>query len=159
MLVNQVENELIELMANKFKNIILYIWQLPQNLLGLIMLLIYKHEKIYYIHKGRKFYYTKEMPSGISLGNYIIMNREDKKEGMKHEYGHTIQSRILGPFYLIIIGIPSGLGNIYDKTHHTKEKGWTDKRSAKWYYNLPWEKWADKLGKVDRKAYIERIKS
>lgn len=24
-----------------------------------------------------------------------------------HEYGHTIQSAILGPLYLIIIGIPS----------------------------------------------------
>ena len=28
---------------------------------------------------------------------------------MEHEYGHTIQSLILGPLYLIIIGIPSTL--------------------------------------------------
>lgn len=26
-----------------------------------------------------------------------------------HEYGHTIQSMILGPLYLIVIGIPSTL--------------------------------------------------
>ena len=145
-------------MANKIKNIILYIWQLPQNLLGLIMLLIYKHEKIYYIHNGRRFYYTKEMPSGISLGNYIIMNREDKEDGMKHEYGHTIQSRMLGPFYLLTVGIWSGIGNLYDQHFHTKERGWTYKQSYIWYYNQPVEKWADKLGKVNREEYIERIK-
>lgn len=132
---------------NKIINLLLYLWQLPQNLLGLLMLLYYKHEKVYHKLNGRIFYYTKEMPSGISLGNYIIMNREDKKEGMKHEYGHSIQSRILGPIYLIIIGLPSLFGNIYNSVAH---KNWSKKESSKWYYNQPWEKWADKLGHVNR---------
>lgn len=136
------------------KEIILYIWQLPQNLLGLILLLIYQHEKEYHKLNGRTFYYTNEMSSGISLGNYIIMNREDREDGMKHEYGHTIQSRILGPFYLIIIGIFSGLGNLYDRYFH---KYWKYKDSYIWYYNQPWEKWADKLGKVNRQYYIDKL--
>ena len=136
------------------KNFILYLWQLPQNLLGLLMLLYYKHEKVYHRLNGRTFYYTEEMPSGISLGNYIIMNREDKEDGMKHEYGHTIQSRILGPFYLIIIGLPSLIGNIYDQIAH---KNWSLKDSCIWYYNQPWEKWADKLGGVDRQSYINKL--
>ena len=124
------------------KEVLLYIWQLPQNLLGLFLLLYYKHEKEYYRHLGRVFYHTKEMPSGISLGNYIIMNREDKREGMKHEFGHTIQSRRQGWFYLLITGLPSLIGNILSRIFK-----WSDKK----YYNQPWEKRADKLGGVVRK--------
>lgn len=138
---------------NKIIELLLFVWQLPQNLLGLILLLIYKHEKIYHKLNGKIFYFTDEMPSGISLGNYIIMNREDKEDGMKHEYGHSIQSRILGPIYLIIIGLPSLIGNIYDKIAHAH---WPYGKSYKWYYNQPWEKWADKLGHVNRiyPAYV-----
>ena len=57
--------------------ILLYIWQLPQNIAGLILLLVYQREQVYHRLNGRTFYFTKEMPSGISLGNYIIMNREE----------------------------------------------------------------------------------
>lgn len=130
------------------KEILLYIWQLPQNLLGLILLLFYKHEKEYHRLNGRTFYYTDEMRSGISLGNYIIMNREDKEDGMKHEYGHTIQSRYLGPFYLLVIGLPSILWNIIDSLIVTRLIGY--ERSYWIYYSMPWEAWADKLGNVKR---------
>ena len=136
--------------------ILLYIWQLPQNIAGLILLLVYKREQVYHRLNGRTFYFTKEMPSGISLGNYIIMNREDTEDGMKHEYGHTISSRRWGPLYLIVIGLPSLLGNIFDRIFH---KSWKYSDSCEWYYNQPWEKWADRNGGVDRKAYIERLRS
>ena len=138
-----------------FKEILLYIWQLPQNLAGLILLLVYQKEKEYHRLNGRIFYFTKEMSSGISLGNYIIMNREDKEDGMKHEYGHTISSRRWGPLYLLVIGLPSLLGNIYDRLFHRK---WKNSDSCEWYYNQPWEKAADKNGGVDRKAYIEKLR-
>jgi len=138
------------------KEVLLYIWQLPQNLLGLLLLLFYKREKVYHKLNGRTFYYTDEMPSGISLGNYIIMNREDKEDGMRHEYGHSIQSRYLGWLYLLVIGIPSLCGNLWDKWFHQSWK-WSD--ACEWYYNLPWEKWADKLGKEDRKKIIEHWRS
>lgn len=123
------------------REFILYIWQFPQNLLALLLLLFYKREKLYHKLNGRKFYFTTEMPSGISLGNYIIMNRQDKEDGMKHEYGHSIDSRRLGPIYLIVVGIPSLLGNIYSRIF---------KKSNEWYYNLPWEKSADINGGVVR---------
>ena len=135
--------------------IVLYIWQLPQNLVGLFLLLIYGKEKIYHKLNGRTFYYTPEMPSGISLGNYIIMKREDWAEGMWHEYGHSIDSRRWGPLYLIVIGLPSLCGNIYDRIAH---KNWKYSDSMEWYYNQPWEKSADKNGNVDRKAYIEKYR-
>ena len=135
--------------------IVFYIWQLPQNLVALILLLIYQREKVYHKLNGRTFYFTTEMPSGISLGNYIIMNRQDKEDGMRHEYGHSIDSRRWGPLYLIVIGLPSLCGNIYDRIAH---KNWKYSDSCEWYYNQPWEKSADKNGKVDRKAYIERLR-
>jgi hypothetical protein len=139
----------------KFTEILLYIWQLPQNLVGLFLLLWYQHEKVYHRLNGRTFYFTTEMPSGISLGNYIIMNRQDKEDGMRHEYGHSIDSRRWGPIYLLVIGLPSILGNIYDRIFHKK---WKYSDSCEWYYNQPWEKSADKNGKVDRKAYIEQLR-
>lgn len=132
------------------KEVLMYVWQLPQNLLALILLLWYRREKVYHRLNGRTFYFTDEMDSGISLGNYIIMNREDKEDGMRHEYGHSVQSRCLGPLYLLAIGLPSLLGNIYDRIFHTEDRGWDYKRSCEWYYSQPWERWADILGRVRR---------
>ena len=83
------------------------------------------------------------------------MNREDKEDGMRHEYGHSIDSRRWGPLYLLVIGLPSLLGNIYDRIFHKK---WKYSDSCEWYYNQPWEKSADKNGRVDRAAYIERFR-
>lgn len=131
------------------KEVLLYLWQLPQNLLGLFLLLCYQHEKVYHRLNGRTFYYTKEMRSGISLGNYIIMNREDKEDGMKHEYGHSIQSRILGPLQLIVIGLPSLLWNIIDWLIVDRLVGY--EKACQIYYNMPWEKWADKLGGINER--------
>lgn len=129
---------------NNLKRFLLFIWQLPQNLLGLILILFYGNCKKYFELNDRRFYYTNKMPSGISLGNYIILNLKISNNSLAHEYGHSIQSRYLGPLYLLIIGLPSLLGNIYAQITH---------KSLKWYYNQPWEKWADKLGRVDRYYY------
>lgn len=137
------------------KEFLLYIWQLPQNLLGLILLLFYKREKLYHKLNGRRFYFTTEMPSGISLGNYIIMNREDKEDGMRHEYGHSIDSRRFGPLYLFTIGLSSICINLWDRWFHKK---WKYSDSCEWYYSRWPERRADKNGGVDRKAYIERLR-
>jgi hypothetical protein len=44
---------------------------------------------------------------GISLGNIVIHGPYSDRALKQHEFGHCIQSRILGPFYLLLIGIPS----------------------------------------------------
>lgn len=135
------------------KDILLYIWQIPQNLVGLVLLGWYfvfgVKPKKYLILDGVNFFYTPSMPSGISLGKYVIMDYPYNRRAndVKHEFGHSKQSKILGPLYLIIIGIPSVVGNIYDRIAHKK---WDKKKSYIWYYNQPWEKWADKLGEVKR---------
>jgi len=38
-----------------------------------------------------------------------IPDDEIEQRTLVHEYGHTIQSIILGPLYLLIIGIPSSI--------------------------------------------------
>lgn len=88
---------------------------------------------------------------GLSLGLFLFVSddaldssAENPHHSIKHEYGHAVQSAILGPLYLILIGLPSFT--------------WCNSRFAfKWrlahnidYYDFPTEKWADKLGEVNR---------
>lgn len=123
------------------KNILLWIWQFPQHIVGLLILLFIKGESKHRFD-GITYYYYDPFPGGISLGNYMILG--DKwSQSIKHEYGHTLQSRILGPLYLPTVGLCSitwaGLyGSVIKETHNGYYKFWT-------------EKWADKLGKVIRK--------
>ena len=96
--------------------------------------------------------YRWKLKSGMSLSNIIFIpfdfNDEQKKETyyqnyVKHEYGHSIQSKYLGIFYLLIVGLPSiiwaGCFEKYRKKHN------------KSYYDFYTERSADKLGGVERK--------
>ncbi len=135
------------------KNILCKIWTFPQNILGCILVKLFKAKKIvvpYYLNSS--CYIAQRFNSswaGVSLGNYIIFsnNYSLSLNSFKHEYGHTIQSNKLGWFYLLIIGVPSFFGNLYDRIFH---KNWNMAARVKWYYNQPWEKWADNLGGVVR---------
>ena len=125
---------------------LLFLWQLPQNILGVLVMLVtgsYKTSTPYeWINYRFQF--------GVCLGDYIIFgcrNGMRSTNSYNHEAGHHLQSRMLGPLYLIIIGLPSILGNICDKVFH---KEWDMQSRYYWYYSLPWEHWADKLGGVAR---------
>ena len=127
------------------KNILLYLWQLPQNLLGLLVILFTKAEKT------NPFYWrTGKYRFGVSLGSYIIFgaisDRQIEWRSVKHERGHQKQSLYLGWLYLLVIGLPSALGNLWDRLAHIPY--WTYEERMEWYYSQPWEKWADKLGGV-----------
>lgn len=133
------------------KKFILYLWQLPQNIIGLILVLVTRARKYpagittpnhYIIRNPENYKYF-----GVSLGNYIVFGNEPTKCSLLHEKGHQKQSLYLGWIYLLVIGIPSALGNIFDRLFH---KDWSVAKREYWYYNLPWENWADKLGKVER---------
>lgn len=121
--------------------IISYIWQLPQNLLGLTVIAFTKAEK-----KG-DIYHTDGRRFGVSLGKYIIFRGFFNATDRKHEQGHQKQSLYLGWLYLLLIGLPSATGNLVDRLFHRK---WDSERRYKWYYSLPWEAWADRLGGVER---------
>lgn len=134
---------------------LLYIWQLPQNIVALIwtgILSIFYGKPEVVDYKGIKYHWFKRWNSGVSLGCYVIMGNyyRDRLDTINHEYGHTRQSIYLGPLYLLLIGLPSGLWNLMDRILTRTVKSWTWPKSYKIYYNMPWEKWADKLGGVDR---------
>lgn len=123
------------------KRILSYLWELPQNLIGLGLSFIYKYDEL--IPYGNKqIRYCKKFKGGISLGNYVFVGTK-KKDIIKHEYGHTIQSKLLGPLYLFIIGIPS---IIWASIYGTK----LVPETKNGYYKFYTEKWADKLGQVER---------
>ena len=58
--------------VNILKQVGLYIWQLPQNLVGLVVLCFCGHKEKCSV-AGIDFYYSKTFPGGISLGRYIII--------------------------------------------------------------------------------------
>lgn len=121
---------------------LLYPYEVIQNIIGLLVIFITGADKQddYYVTDNTKNRF------GVSLGEYIIFSYNPTEISIKHERGHRKQSRMLGPLYFII-GILSVCGNRYDKWFHKK---WSIKKRVKWYYNQPWEKWADKLGGVER---------
>lgn len=132
---------------NFIKNVLLFLWQLPQNVLGLTVILVVKAQKT---PKYANVYIAEHFNFGVSLGNFIIFGCKDYGIGfidVQHERGHTKQSLYLGPLYLLLIGLPSVTFNIYDRLFHKK---WYYMERYDWYYALPWEAWADRLGHVKR---------
>lgn len=47
------------------------------------------------------------LASGLSLGMFIFVPRGCQRTLVLHEYGHTLQSLMLGPLYLPLIVLPS----------------------------------------------------
>lgn len=97
-------------------------WGILQTFLGVIMFAKHFKSKHYAYHGA--IITEWNVKSSMSLGLFVFVTSDPyfapKYEGqisiqelskrlLVHEYGHTIQSLILGPLYLIIIGIPSTL--------------------------------------------------
>ena len=141
-----------------------YLWQLPQHLLALMVILFYKlRNKIYKIEYNNdiinnKIYYITCITSSFSLGYYLFIRKNSTDITIKHEKGHSIQSLYTGLLYLFIVGIPSAVfnnlyGRIFKHNIPTSEY-------LKWYYsrwpeggpNKWWHKYtADGLTNIDRK--------
>lgn len=124
---------------NLFLQILLWIWQLPQNLVGLLFLLFITGEVKHKLGSIR-FFYAKNFPGGITLGEYIILYTRDEWD-VRHEFGHVIQSRILGPLYLPVVGLCS-LVHAW-----LNEAIGCCKKHPEGYHHFWTEKWANKLGK------------
>ena len=119
----------------------LYVWQLPQNLLGLLLVeILTPEENIDY--KGVRLHYSSKLRGSISLGRHIIVStnyRDYNGKTEAHEYGHCRQSKMLGPLYLIVVGLMSLIwAGVYRPGY------------GKSYYDFYTEKWADRLGGVQR---------
>ena len=120
-------------------------WGLPQTILGLLEFM--KHYKEpHYLYHGAVVTECKNNLN-ISLGLFVFVSAEKDnaktdrlQRVLAHEYGHTIQSLMLGPLYLLVIGVPSWLWcNIPYFRKMRKQKNIS-------YYRFYTEKWADRLG-------------
>lgn len=146
----------------KIRNFIKATWELPQNTLGAIVKKVCKATPIT-TYKDATVYYWN-ISGGMSLGKYIFvpfcyddtgyyittdsgvqndvfLPTNYAENFIKHEYGHTIQSKYLGLLYLLVIGLPS---LIWAQCFM-----WYWSREGKSYYDFYPEKWANKLGGVD----------
>ncbi len=83
--------------------ILQWTWGIVQTLIGAILFIIF-------INKKHSFYNGAVATQwgfscGVSLGMFIFV--DDENELLPHEYGHTLQSLILGPLYVFVIMLPS----------------------------------------------------
>lgn len=87
---------------------------------------------------------------GVSFGPFIFVDTDTSLSIVYHEWGHGIQNIIFGPFFLLVIGIPSFC------RYHYRDWIISDKCPKKWrktYRDLPpydsawFEGWATSLGK------------
>lgn len=137
----------------KIVKVLRWIWQLPQNLIGFLLTRKYEVKSARYVNdRWVNVYFKPLFRNGISLGDYIILDYYYCGKGLArqivaHEYGHSRQSLIFGWLYLPLVGLPSIIGNIWDRLFH---KNWTRDQREKWYYGRYPENWADKLGGVVR---------
>ena len=116
------------------------VWGLPQMLLGLVLFLWEKTPETRIYRNAVVTVWDRK--GSLSLGQFIFLEQDSPDFIVKHEYGHTIQSLILGPFYLPVIGIPSFLwANI-----RILGRKWRSRRKS--YFDFYTEKWANRLGGV-----------
>ncbi len=128
-------------------------WGVLQTLLGLCQFLMTAKCRHFLYHGAVVTVWDK--PSSVSLGLFVFVtgepffyeklkDRYTKEEMLSrllvHEYGHAVQSLILGPLYLIAMGIPSTLwGFLPSCARKRKEKQIS-------YFSFFTEKWANALG-------------
>ena len=91
-------------------------WGYAQTMIGLCIYLWYiRCPHSYYRGVVRTAW---PMNTGLSLGMFIFTAHDDDSAAAKeqrtyceelavHEYGHTIQSLLLGPLYLLVVALPS----------------------------------------------------
>ncbi len=124
----------------KFKNIwhvllfiLLFLWQLPQNIIALVMIPFLGKLKLISYKKFCFAFESDIMSGGISLGTFAFVSSYNARRPLivRHEQeGHTTDSKIWGPLYLLVIGLPSLLWAIFGD-------------SRKCYYDFYTERWAN----------------
>ncbi len=129
-------------------------WGCLQSLLGLILFLFNVRAK-HFIYHGAVVTEWKSR-SSISLGLFVFVTKDpyfcDKLQDytkqelsqrlLVHEYGHTIQSLILGPMYLLVMGIPSTVWGFSPKLNKKRKERQIS------YFSFFTESWANTLGEL-----------
>lgn len=78
-------------------------------------------------------------PAGQETADALLKNSAFARL-LLHEYGHAVQSLLLGPLYLPVVGLPSAL---WGTLPCLRRKRLRENRS---YYSFYTERWANRLG-------------
>ncbi len=131
---------------------LIIIWTLPQTILGVFLFFygsLFFKNFYYYGPRGyfRYFIFGNHLSPrkrGFSLGFFgFLPSGNTTSLDQVHEYGHYLQSLILGPFYLILVGIPIFFLNLWDNLFH---KNLTISARRGWIGQWKVERWATQLG-------------
>ena len=124
-----------------FLFLIQFTWGILQNILGLflfVFLNLIRKRKVFFYHGALVMRW--DILSSMGLGMFIFMGHNCQDERiLVHEYGHTIQSIILGPLFLFVIGIPSFIWASRPMSHYRRKKHLR-------YFEFYPERWASNLG-------------
>ncbi len=140
-------------MKTVFYQLVQWTWGIVQTLLGFIIFLLHIRRKHFLYHGA--IVTVGDNPSSVSIGAFVFITDEPyfypkhkdafTKEELSarllvHEYGHTVQSLILGVLYLPVMGVPSTLwGFLPSCAKKRKEQGIS-------YFSFFTERWANALG-------------
>ena len=119
-------------------------WGLPQTLMGFAVFLLNAGRKHSFYHGAVVTVWRKK--SSASMGMFLFIaesayaSPERAERLLVHEYGHTVQSLVLGPLFLLIVGLPSFLWAGLPVCQKIRK----EKRIS--YYAVYPEKWADRWG-------------
>lgn len=128
-------------MLNTLKRIAATIWGLPQNVIGAVLCLFLRLlGRRVVVFNGRLLTLWR-LRNGLSLGNFIFVSQWGSDFAKWHECGHSVQSDILGVFYLPVIGLPSLIWCIMFPTYKQKHPDAS-------YYQFYTEAWANKIFKI-----------
>lgn len=122
-------------MRNKLIFALLFLWQLPQNLVALLVMpFLGKLTFVDYRHYCVGFAGTRfpKNADGVSLGSFAFFHSDmaDDDFTIRHEMdGHTVDSKIFGPLYLFVIGIPSMFHILFIKKGADYYNFYTERRA------------------------------
>ena len=128
------------------KNILLFVWQLPQHVLAGVLILFTRAKYTHTVKWNRRWirvYRTTRANGswGISLGFFTILDLGFNQVTERHELGHSVDSYRMGPFYLLWVGFWSAI-------MHNLIGARLLGKSYQWYYTRRVEARADRYGGV-----------
>lgn len=130
-------------------------WGILQTALGAVIFLLYRNCPHFAFHGAVITQWSN--PSSVSLGMFVFVTAQPyfyeklkddySKEELSrrllvHEYGHTIQSLIMGPLYLVVMGIPSTLWGFLPSLNRKRREEQIS------YFSFFTERWANRLGEM-----------
>lgn len=132
-------------------NLLLFVWQFPQNLIALLICaIVYRVPGDWENKRAGVTVMMVPVKTSFcwSLGQFIFINPMSDRNTIRHETGHCIQSIFFGPLYLLFVGLPSVILFAIKKLKR-RFSGMKEDELTKWYHSKYPESWADKLGCID----------